>query len=103
MDRVKDAEAIELFSVDFGGQLAANRLGLAAVSGHQVLAVPHADGSTLTVESHMRSGAEVSARLGGGVAGRVYEIVFKLLLLAADVLDKPVPLKRTIRIRVAHL
>lgn len=100
MIRVKDPDAIELFGFDFGAQLMANRLGVAAITGHQVMPVANPDGSMLTVEATARNGAEVTARLGGGAAGQTYWVIFELRLGSSDVLG-PIIWPHTMRIRVA--
>lgn len=98
---VKFPDTTELFGVDFGAELMANRLGVADITGYQVTLAAQADASVLTLESSARSGAEVVARFSGGVAGNVYRVIFELQLATADVAGKPVLLQRPIEIRVA--
>jgi hypothetical protein len=90
---LKDPDAVELYGVDFEAVLAANELVVDQVSGHQVLS-----SAGIVLHTSSRSGARVTARIGGGTAGTVYTVRFRLLVAIPGVAG-PQPFDKTIQIR----
>lgn len=92
-----DPADTRLLGVDFAELLAADRRRVFEINGHDVAAPP-----PLTVHTVQRLGTEVSAYIGGAVAGQRCDVTFRLTLTNPAGSGADVAYERTVRVQGAE-